>query len=54
MMADEWSDIMLRWGIPLPTIERFTPLLRVWGFFLILLGWVVIGLAVVVILIWVT
>ena len=53
-MAAEWTDIMLRWGIPLPTIERLNPMLRVWGFVLLFTGWVVIGLAVAVIVFWVT
>ena len=54
LLAADWSDVLLGWGIPLPTVERLNPVLRVWGFVLLFTGWVVIGLAVAVIVIWVT
>ena len=53
-LADTWSGRIEEWGIPLPTVERLVPLMRVWAFILIFMGWVVIGLVVGVIIIWAT
>ena len=53
-LADDWSRQIVAWGIPLPTVERLNPMLRVWGFILIFIGWVVIGFLVAVVVIWVT
>lgn len=46
LIADEWSKIMLGWGLPQPTIDRLNPIFRVWGFILIFTGWIIIGLIV--------
>ena len=54
MMADEWSRLMMRWGISPLTTDRLNPVLRVWGFLLIFTGWVVIGLAIGIIIVWIT
>jgi hypothetical protein len=54
MMADEWSKIIIGWGLSPITADRLNPVLRVWGFILIFMGWVVIGLVLGVIIIWAT
>ena len=53
-MADQWSGQIAEWGISPLTVDRLNPILRLWGFILIFLGWVVIGLVLGVIIIWVT
>ncbi|MFC1923631.1 hypothetical protein ACFLY4_10130 [Chloroflexota bacterium] len=54
LMADDWSRNIVEWGISPLTVDRLNPILRVWGFILIFMGWVVIGLVVGVIIIWAT
>lgn len=52
-LADDWIERIVTWGVPPLTIERFVPVMRVWGFILIFMGWVVIGLVIGIIVVWV-
>ena len=52
-MAERWSHQVKEWGIPPRIIDRFNPVFRVWGFILIFVGWVVIGLVIGFIVVWV-
>ena len=45
-LADTWSGQIEVWGVPPPIIERFVPLMRLWAFILVFMGWVVIGLVI--------
>jgi hypothetical protein len=53
-LADTWSGRIEEWGIPLSTVKRLVPLMRVWAFILIFMGWVVIGLVIGIIVLRVT
>lgn len=46
IMADSWSSQIVERGIPPLTVERLNPVLRVWAFMLIFIGWVVIVVVV--------
>lgn len=54
VMADEWSIQAVSWGVPPLTTERLVPAMRVWAFILIFMGWIVIGLVLGIIIVWVT